>query len=399
MTTTLAALLALALQSAPDKQTVPVPESKLTFEMVKIPGGPGIRPFWIGTREVTWAEYNVYFAEGFPLGKKSDLDGVTRPTKAKTYFGDVGVPSESLADPRPVTNVRWHGALGYCEWLSKHTGRVFRLPTEKEWELAARAGETGAAPKDLDGVAWHAGNGGKGTRDVGTGKPNAFGLYDMLGNVWEYCLELDPSSGFSPVLRGGSWAVPSAETGFASRRLIPYDWFSSDCVRPRSVWWLGSKKAEQGFRVVCVDGAADAKEREAAVAKIPLKLSEPADVTVTFLDEKGKPTVDEYWKLTVELKNGTDRTIDELEVRVFILKPNGKPHLWDKEVPKPGRATYASGWPVLASGAAVGPHTAPLKPGETRTFAVTMPQSFDTDEEVAYGKFGASVMNVRFAKE
>jgi len=393
----LAALLALSLQSTPEKQTVPLPESKQTFDLVKIPGGPGVRPFWIGAREVTWAEYNVYFAELPEVRKKADLDGVTRPTKAKTYFGDVGVSSETLSDPRPVTNVRWHGALGYCEWLTNHTGRVFRLPTEKEWELAARAGETAAAPKDLDAVAWHAGNGGTSTHDVGTRKPNAFGVYDMLGNVWEYCLEPDGSSGFAPVLRGGSWSVPAAQSGFAARRSPTYDWFSSDCVRPRSVWWLGSNKTEQGFRVVCVDGAADAKDREAASAKLPIKILGSTDVDVTFTDKDGKPTLDQYWKLSLEVTNGTGRTLDELEVRAFILKPNGKPHLWDKEVTKPGRATFASGWPVLGSSAA--PAAAPLKPGETRTFAVTMPQSFDSDEEVAYGKFGASVMNVRFAKE
>lgn len=395
---TLTALLALALQSAPQKETVPIPGTRLKFDLVKVPGGPGVRPFWIGAREVTWAEYNVFYAEGEKLGKMEELDGVTRPTKAKSYFGDVGVPSAFLADPRPVTNVRWHGALGYCAWLTRQTGRVFRLPTEKEWELAARAGETGSAPKDLDGVAWHAGNAEKSTHDVGGRKPNGLGVYDMLGNVWEYCLEPDVQAGFAPVLRGGSWLVPAGEIGFASRRTFSYDWFYGDCVRPRSVWWLGSHKAEQGFRVICVEGVADAKEREAAAAKIPLKILGSTDVDVTFTDDKGKPTIDSFWLVNVEVRNGTDRTIDELEVRVFILKPSGKPHTWDRDVTKPGRATFASGWPVLGT-SVVPAAAAPLKPGETRTFSVTMPQSFDTDEEVAYGKFGASVMNVRFAKE
>jgi len=159
----LSALLALSLQAAPEKESVPLPGAKLTFEMVKVPGGPGVRPFSIGTREVTWAEYNVYFAEGNEVRKKADLDGVTRPTMAKAYFGQVQVPPDFLTDPRPVTNVRWHGANGYCQWLTKHTGRVFRLPTEKEWELAARAGEKGAAPAALDDAAWHQGNSDKKT--------------------------------------------------------------------------------------------------------------------------------------------------------------------------------------------------------------------------------------------
>lgn len=394
----LATTLALLLQAAPEKETVQVPGGKLSFEMVKV-APPGLRPFWIAAREVTWAEYNLYFAEVEAVRKKADLDGVTRPTKAKSYFGDVGVPSEMLSDARPVTNVRWHGALGYCQWLTKHTGRVFRLPTEKEWEFAARAGEKGAAPPKLDEQAWHAGNSGGSSRNVGGGKPNAFGLHDVLGNVWEYCLEPDVASGFAPVLRGGSFSLPAGETGFASRRSYSYDWFSSDCVRPRSVWWLGSNKTGQGFRVLCVEGAADAKEREAAAEKLPLKILGNADVDVKWVDEKGETSFDQYWKVSVEVTNGTGRAIDELEVRVYILTPKGKPHLWDKEVTKPGRATFASGWPVLASSAVAGPHTAPLQPGETRTFSVTMPQSFDTEDEVEYGKFGASVMNLRFAKD
>src|SRR4029453_5478009 len=219
---TLAALLALALQS-PEKESVQIPGSKLTFDMVKIAGGPGVRPFAIGAREVTWAEYNVYFGEG-EARKKADLDGVTRPTMAKPYFGQVGVPPDFLNSPRQAENGRWPGANGYCQWLTKHTGRVFRLPTEKEWELAARAGETGPAPGALDDVAWHQGNSEKKTHDAGTRKPNAFGLYDMLGNVWEYCVEIDRTDGFDPVLRGGSWRVPAAEIGFAARRRIPVDW-------------------------------------------------------------------------------------------------------------------------------------------------------------------------------
>ena len=386
-----AALMAFVLQSAPEKETVQVPGSKLTFEMVKIPGGPGGRAYSIATREVTWAEYNVYFAE--LERKKADLDGVTRPTFAKSYFGQVQVPRDFLNDPRPVTNVRWHGAMGYCQWLTKHTGRVFRLPTEKEWELAARAGETGAGPASLDDVAWHQGNSGKATHDVGGRKPNAFGLHDMLGNVWEYCLEIDKTDGFDPVLRGGSWKVPASETTFASRRRIPVEWFTADCVTPRSVWWLGSNLAEQGFRVACVSGFADEKERDAGAAKIGLEIKGFEDFEVQLGKER-----DFFCRLKIEVKNGTDRAIEELEIRASYLTPKGKPHLWDKEVTKPGRATFANHWPVLPSSAFDGPHTTPLKPGETRAFTVVLPQSFDTEEEVEYGKFGASVMNVRFGK-
>jgi hypothetical protein len=380
-----AVLLSLALQAAPEKESVVIPGVKQPLEMVRLPGGPGMRPFSIGTREVSWGEFNQY-------GEVKNRDGVTTPTVAKAYFGQVGVPADFMKDARPATNVRWHGALGYCEWLSKKTGRYFRLPTEREWEYAARAGDAGPAPAALDDVAWHEGNAGKQTHDVGGKKPNAFGLVDTLGNVWELCLETGTAQ-YLPVLRGGSWTVKPADLTFASRRTIPESWFSADCVRPQSVWWLGSNEAEQGFRVVCVADAADAGERQAASAKMPVKILKATDVEF----KTGKMT--EYCvRIEGEVTNGTGRAIDELEVRVCYLTPKGKPHLTDKDVPKPGRATFANGWPVLPSGADPAA-TAPLQPGEKRTFVLHLPQSFDTDEEVEYGKFGGAVMNLRYAKD
>ena len=383
----LVAMMSLLLQTAPEKESVAIPGTKQTFDMVRISGAPGLRTFSIGAREVSWYEYNQYYEV-----KAQKLDGVTRPTVAKAYFQQVGVPPEFMKDPRPATNIRWHGALGYCEWLSKKTGRTFRLPTEKEWEVAARAGENGAAPAALDDAAWHAGNGDKQTHDVGGKKPNAFGLYDMLGNVWELCLE-PGTAVYAPVFRGGSWAVKAADLGYASRRTIPESWFSADCVRPQSVWWLGSNEAEQGFRVVCVADAADAKEREAAAAKMPVKILKATDVEFKI----GK-SFDYCVRIEGEVTNGTGRAIDELEVRVYYLTPKGKPHLTDKDVPKPGRATFASGWPVLASGSDPAA-AAPLKAGETRAFVLHLPQSFDSSDEVDYGKFGGGVMNLRYAKE
>jgi hypothetical protein len=195
------------------------------------------------------------------------------------------------------------------------------------------------------------------------------------------------------VLRGGSWKVKGAELGYASRRTIPEEWFTADCVRPRSVWWLGSKESEQGFRVVCVADAADPKELEAAAAKMPVKILKATDV-----DFKTGKEIDQYVRIEGEVTNGTARAIDELEVRVWYLTPGGKPHLTDKDVPKPGRATFASGWPALASGSDPAA-AAPLKPGETRAFVLHLPQSFDTDSEVEYGKFAGRAMNLRYAKE
>ena len=116
--------LLLLLQVTAEKETLPIPGTKRTFDLVRISGAPGLRPYFIGAREVSWYEYNQY---GEVPNQR--VDGVTRPTVGKVYFGQVGVPHEFLKDPRPATNVRWHGALGYCDWLSRKTGRYFRLPT------------------------------------------------------------------------------------------------------------------------------------------------------------------------------------------------------------------------------------------------------------------------------
>lgn len=116
-----------------------------------------------------------------------------------------GVPG----DRRPVTDVSWFDARDYCE---RHG---FRLPTEAEWEYACRAGSRGDRYGDLDAIAWHAGNGHTGNghtgdghgevREVGLKEPNAWGLHDMIGNVWEWTSDLyDPEVyGEYRVFRGG----------------------------------------------------------------------------------------------------------------------------------------------------------------------------------------------------
>lgn len=127
-------------------------------------------------------------------------------------------------DEHPVVNVSWDNAVAYCSWLTEKTGKHFRLPTEAEWEFAARGGLKSrgyiySGAKTPDSVAWFASKS-KGTMPVARKLPNELGIYDMTGNVWEWCADwydagyytrsgkenpTGPSTGMFYILRGGSW--------------------------------------------------------------------------------------------------------------------------------------------------------------------------------------------------
>ena len=128
-------------------------------------------------------------------------------------------PSKFKGANRPVEYVRWSDCDGWLRRANSMTGGLnLRFPTEAEWEYAARAGTTGSLYGELDTIAWHRGNSGAETHDVKGKKANEWGLYDMIGNVWEWCSDwhgdyptggvtdpTGPSSGSSRVFRGGGW--------------------------------------------------------------------------------------------------------------------------------------------------------------------------------------------------
>jgi len=162
-----------------DSKVNDVKESKETKSvkepvMVQIPG----RNYLMGKYEVTQEEW------------------VSVMGSNPSYFQDC---------PRcPVENVSWNDVQVYIQKLNKLTGKQYRLPYESEWEYAARAGTNYeyAGSDNIAEVAWYDGNSNDKTHFVGQKKPNKWGLYDMSGNVWEWCQDLE---GSSRVLRGGSW--------------------------------------------------------------------------------------------------------------------------------------------------------------------------------------------------
>ena len=279
--------------------TEKIPNSSVSFDMVPIPGGtylmgspatePGhqpdespqhpvtIKPLWMGKCEVTWDEYDLYrkeMAVGDPEENekklKTNADAVTGPTKP--YVDETwGHGREGNA----VLGITYHAAVEYCRWMSAKTGKYYRLPTEAEWEWAARAGTTAAYsfgddPAKLGDYAWYDKNSEEAAHKVGKKKANPWGLHDMYGNVAEWCVDqykkdsyrtfpldkptLEPvllpsGTRYSYVARGGSWIDPPDMCRSAARRGSEKDWLKRDPQRPQSIWWM-TEADYVGFRVV-----------------------------------------------------------------------------------------------------------------------------------------------------
>jgi formylglycine-generating enzyme required for sulfatase activity len=313
--------------------TEKIPGTDVSFEMVPIPGGEfllgspegeaersddegpqarvKVEPCWVGKHEVTWGEYRA-FMKMYDAFKKLQLLANTRD-KTKTDTGDAeknwklvqmhawngkvekdwGVDAVTTPTPlydstftygvgdqdnQPAVTITQFAAKQYTKWLSGILGLEYRLPTEAEWEYAARAGTTtaysfGDSAEQLEDYAWFEDNGSGATHPVGTKKPNPWGLYDIHGNVAEWTLdEYIPTAyaelGEGPVeaakavrwptivyprsIRGGSWFEPAAKCRSAARhKSDDEEWKLSDPNIPLSPWWYTEEPATAvGMRIM-----------------------------------------------------------------------------------------------------------------------------------------------------
>ncbi|HAC91478.1 MAG TPA: transcriptional regulator [Planctomycetaceae bacterium] len=291
-----------------DKYMVPydlvIPGSEVIVQMVPLPGGvfqmgsqaesesPQVQvqvpPMWVARTETTWREYELYMSmyrlfnslaskKQRVAEKAGQVDAVTAPTELydSTFTYEHGQEPEL-----PAVTMTQYAAKQYTKWLSKLTGHQYRLPTEAEWEYACRGGSTSAYSfgddeRELDQYAWFADNSDESPHPVAQKKPNAYGLYDMHGNVMEWTIDNFGDNGYQSlaelpqplpvmqtvrwpsqiegrVVRGGSWQDFAADCRCASR--LPSDedskWKEEDPNLPLSPWWYTNDPTRGlGFRV------------------------------------------------------------------------------------------------------------------------------------------------------
>ncbi|MCI0392631.1 MAG: SUMF1/EgtB/PvdO family nonheme iron enzyme [Acidobacteria bacterium] len=192
-----------------------------------------LSPFFIGKYQITQAQWKAVMGDNPSNWKGGDL---------------------------PVEQVSWNDAVKFCEAISKRTGKTYRLPTEAEWEYACRAGSTtkccfGDGEKSIGDYAWWYENSDGKIHPVGQKKPNAWGLYDMHGNVWEWCSDWCGAGYYAECERQGAVADPQGP-GTGSNRVNRGGGWGSSAVRCRSAVRVngapGGRSADLGFRLVRV---------------------------------------------------------------------------------------------------------------------------------------------------
>lgn len=296
--------------------TETIPGTTISFNMKAIPGGSfkigspeseqmrkadegpqkqvNISPFFMAEIEVSWDEYMSFYRATAAEGRSTDTEG----TRTEADVDAISGPTPPYMQPdqnwgmesRPAITMSYHSAETYVKWLSQITGKTYRLPTEAEWEYAARGGsETPfffeGNPKDFGEQGFFGKLFGKGSDAINnyvvfesnsgarTNVPeaveaNPFGLKNMLGNVAEYTADWyaedayndlqegvtdpkGPANGEERVVRGGSFKSTVSEVRSAARAHTESKaWMVTDPQMPKSIWWLSDCNFV-GFRVVC----------------------------------------------------------------------------------------------------------------------------------------------------
>ena len=203
-----------------------------------------VSSFYISKYEVTMADFRKFIkATGYiTTAEKEGKSWMFEHGKFKEIVGLnwlLNIPGNSKTagqDDEPVTNVSWEDCTFYCQWLSRQTGKTYRLPTEAEWEFAAHGGNksngyTYSGGNNADDVGWYNNNSANQVHPVGQKQPNELGLYDMSGNISEFCSDWywyydgntaqnpqGPATGNYRTIRGGSFAEDSQLGRVTSRR-------------------------------------------------------------------------------------------------------------------------------------------------------------------------------------
>ncbi len=288
--------------------TFTIPGTDVKIDMVPVPGGTfkmgspeseeghkedegpqlevKVDPMWVAKTEINWAQYKEYMKlygifKTFEsngereITDKNKVDAITAPTELydPTFTYNYGEEPE-----QPAVTMTQYSAQQCTKWLSRVSGHQYRLPTEAEWEYAARGGTTtayywGDTDDELDDHAWYFDNCDGGVEAVGAKEANPFGLHDMLGSVAEWTVNQYTEDGYASfadkkdinaidvvkwpkasepcVVRGGSWEMDPPELRCASRLGSDDElWKEEDPNFPKSPWWFTSDPARGvGFRI------------------------------------------------------------------------------------------------------------------------------------------------------